>query len=108
MTTCLLISIEQGNHEMMRIFLENGANPDGTEDAVIFQFQCPLILSQAITPLMLALEAKDIKAATILLSEYKADPNKSVSNLSPLHVVVKVRYFTRYSAQNFRRMSTPN
>lgn len=61
---------------MMKLFLDNGANPDGEN-------------SSDLTPLMLALELHHINLAVILLSQYNANPNKSNSNLSPLHIASK-------------------
>lgn len=34
MSTCLLLCIERGNVELMGIFLDNGADPNGTDPEV--------------------------------------------------------------------------
>src|SRR5690349_13982828 len=44
------------------------------------------------TPLMLCLESRQLEAAKILLEDYKADPNKSNSPLSPLHLATLYVY----------------
>lgn len=81
LTSCLLIIIEQGNVELLRLFLKNGAPPDGLDDD-----------ETKITPLILALESGQEECAFILLQEFKANPNKSSTNLSPLHIATKYKY----------------
>lgn len=41
---------------------------------------------------MLAIESNQLQCAKLLLQDYHADPNKSKSPLSPLHLAVKYGY----------------
>ncbi len=57
---------------------------------------------------MLALESSRLDCATILLEQYKADPNKSNSNLSPLHLATQYGYTDIVKILLVKVISFPN
>eukprot|EP01119_Soliformovum_irregulare_P025711 TRINITY_DN9599_c0_g1_i3.p1 TRINITY_DN9599_c0_g1~~TRINITY_DN9599_c0_g1_i3.p1 ORF type:complete len:958 (-),score=241.53 TRINITY_DN9599_c0_g1_i3:32-2623(-) len=73
LTSCILITVEQGNTDLLKLFLDSGAPADGS--------------STEMTPLILSLESGQLDCCKILI-QY-CDVNRSTSNLSPLHIATR-------------------
>lgn len=58
---CVIITIEENNETLLKLFLDNGADADG---------------DQVMTPLLSALESSKPSFARLLIEKYNANVNK--------------------------------